>query len=126
MNHRTIESNHAHCSICHVFLTIFQVREGARWLEREHGDTLKPLGDTLRTSFLTLWAMVQPLKFNLKVTFDTPDKRTFAGALGSFVANIQGIPISEISSLLTFLIVVLMYRNLLYSYICTFYLPSHQ
>ena len=79
-------------------MSIFQVQEGARWLEREHGDTLKSLGDTLRTSFLTLWAMVQPLKFNLKVTFDTPDKRTFAGALGSFVANIQGIPISEIIS----------------------------
>ena len=37
----------------------FQVREGARWLEREHGDTLKSTWDTLKTSFLTLWAMVQ-------------------------------------------------------------------
>ena len=77
------------------FCLIFQVREGARWLEREHGDTLKSLGDTLRTSFLTLWAMVQSIIFNKNVTYDLPDKRTFAGALGSFVANIQGIPISE-------------------------------
>jgi len=38
-----------------------KVREGARWLEREHGDTLKSLGDTLRTSFLTLWAMIKGL-----------------------------------------------------------------
>ena len=85
------------------------MREGARWLEREHGDTLKSLGDTLRTSFLTLWAMVQFNIFNENVAYNSPDKRTFAGALGSFVANIQGIPISEILSLLTFMIVVLMY-----------------
>ena len=67
------------------------MREGARWLEREHGDTLKSLGDTMKTSFLTLWAMVQSIIFNKNVTYDLPDKRTFAGALGSFVANIQGI-----------------------------------
>ena len=36
-----------------------QVREGARWLEREHGDTLKSTWETLKTSFLTAWAMVQ-------------------------------------------------------------------
>ena len=38
--------------------TCSKVREGARWLEREHGDTLKSVWETLKTSFLTAWAMV--------------------------------------------------------------------
>ena len=40
-------------------VSCLQVREGARWLEREHGDTLKSTWETLKTSFLTAWAMVQ-------------------------------------------------------------------
>ena len=39
--------------------TCLKVREGARWLEREHGDTLKSIWETLKTSFLTAWAMVR-------------------------------------------------------------------
>lgn len=36
-----------------------KVREGAKWLEKEHGDTLKSTWETLKTSFLTVWAMVK-------------------------------------------------------------------